>query len=131
MTYDITFCVSDCKNTKCERHESHLKNADGRMFYSIAYFKGTEDCPLRKKTTQNKEVNMNKDIENRFTYHAPKKEDIAKFPIIRDSAKELAYLVKELVPAGREQSLALTKLEEVVMWANAGIVRTKEEKDDD
>lgn len=70
---------------------------------------------------------MDKDIESRFTYHAPKKEDIAKFPTIRDSAKELAYLVKELVPVGREQSLALTKLEEVVMWANAGIVRAKEE----
>lgn len=63
------------------------------------------------------------DIESRFTYHKPTEDKASKYPIIRDKAKELAYIIKELVPNGREQSLALTKLEEVVMWANAGISR--------
>lgn len=65
----------------------------------------------------------NLDIENRFSYHKPnnKKQDI--FPLIRDKAKEFAYLIQKHVPNSREKSLALTKLEEVVMWANAGISR--------
>lgn len=65
------------------------------------------------------------DIENRFTYHKPTEEQAVKYPVIRDKAKELAYIIKKNVPTGREQSLALTKLEEVVMWANAGISRSK------
>jgi hypothetical protein len=66
---------------------------------------------------------MDKDIEKRFTYHPPKEEDKAKFPLIRDSAKYLAGIIKDVVPEGREQALAITKLEEAVMWANAGIAR--------
>jgi len=46
-----------------------------------------------------------------------------KYQAIRDKAKELAYLVDDLVPQSREQSLAMTKLEECVMHANAGIAR--------
>lgn len=63
------------------------------------------------------------DLERRFTYHKPTEEKAAKFPIIRDKAKELAYILEDLCPNGREKSLALTKLEEAVMWANAGISR--------
>lgn len=65
----------------------------------------------------------NPKIDNAFTYHAPKEGQPAKYQVIREKAKELAYLVDELVPASREQSLAITKLEECVMWANAGIAR--------
>ena len=65
----------------------------------------------------------NPKIDNAFTYHAPKEGQPAKYQTIREKAKELAYLVDELVPASREQSLAITKLEECVMWANAGIAR--------
>lgn len=62
-------------------------------------------------------------IENAFTYHAPKDGQPEKYRAIREKAKELAYLIKELVPDSREQSLAITKLEECSMWANAGIAR--------
>lgn len=65
----------------------------------------------------------NPKIDNAFTYHAPKEGQPAKYQAIREKAKELAYLVDDLVPASREQSLAITKLEECVMWANAGIAR--------
>lgn len=63
------------------------------------------------------------DLDNRFTYHAPKPEQPVKYEIIRDTAKQFAYLIEELVPAGRELSLSLTHLEEVVFWANMGIAR--------
>lgn len=66
---------------------------------------------------------MNNDLEVRFTYHSPNAEQATKYPMIRTKAKEMAYLIEELVPEGRERSLALTKLEEVMMWANAGISR--------
>jgi hypothetical protein len=62
-------------------------------------------------------------IERNFTYHKPTEDMQPKFVAIRDKAKELAYLIADLVPNGREKSLANTKLEEVVMWANAGISR--------
>ena len=62
-------------------------------------------------------------IENAFTYHAPKDGQPEKYQAIREKAKELAYRIKELVPDSREQSLAITKLEECSMWANAGIAR--------
>lgn len=42
---------------------------------------------------------------------------------IRNSYLEHAKIINEIVPPGREQSLALTKLEEVMFWANAGIAR--------
>lgn len=69
---------------------------------------------------------INKDIENRFTYHRPTEAQAAKYPIIRDKAKELAYLIDELCPNGREKALAMTKLEECVMFANASISREVE-----
>lgn len=62
-------------------------------------------------------------IENRFTYHAPKEGQPAKYEAIRNKAKELAYLIDELTPTSREQSLSMTKLDEVVFWANAAIAR--------
>lgn len=71
---------------------------------------------------ENKHMN-NPKIENAFTYHEPKEGQPAKYLAIREYAKELAYLIDELVPDSREKSLAMTKLEECVMWANAGIAR--------
>ena len=66
---------------------------------------------------------MDAKIENAFTCHAPKDGQPEKYQAIREKAKELAYLIQELVPPSREQSLAMTKLEECSMWANAGIAR--------
>jgi hypothetical protein len=66
---------------------------------------------------------MNPQIENNFTYHAPKEGQPEKYVAIREKAKELAYLIDSEVPKSREQSLALTNLEQVVFWANAGIAR--------
>ena len=66
---------------------------------------------------------MNPKIENNFMYHAPKEGQPEKYQAIREKAKELAYMIDGLVPDGREKSLAMTKLEECSMWANAGIAR--------
>ena len=63
-------------------------------------------------------------VVNDFTYHAPSPDQAASMQTIRDTAKALALLIVETVPSGRERSLSLTNLEQVSMWANAGIARS-------
>ncbi len=67
------------------------------------------------------------DLFHRFTYHPPSPAAIHALREIRAMALEFADQMVREVPSGREQALALTKLEEVVMWANAGIVRHQTE----
>lgn len=64
---------------------------------------------------------MQNDLENWFSYHAPKEGQPAKYVSLREKAKELAYLIRELVPAGPDQTAAIRKVREAVMTANAGI----------
>lgn len=65
------------------------------------------------------------DLINRFTYHAPKKENLPKFEMIRSTALNFAKFINEECPEVPEKALAITKLEEVVMWANAALAREK------
>ncbi len=64
-------------------------------------------------------------IENNFTYHAPKGDQLTRYQLIRDTAKAFALLLVDNTPASREQSLALTQLEDATMWANASIARNE------
>lgn len=64
-----------------------------------------------------------KEIELRFTYHAPKGNQPERYEVLRVIAKTLALEILELVPESREKSLAITHLEQAIMWANAGIAR--------
>ncbi|GAA6482064.1 hypothetical protein K250101E9_48270 [Enterocloster aldenensis] len=66
---------------------------------------------------------MNNQIENNFMYHSQKEGQAEKYEAIRSKAKELAYLIDDACPGSREKSLAMTNLEESVMWANASIAR--------
>lgn len=66
---------------------------------------------------------MDKQIEKAFTYHAPHDDQPERYEALRSKAKELAYLIDDLCPDSREKSLAMTKLEESSMWANASIAR--------
>jgi hypothetical protein len=67
------------------------------------------------------------DLEQRllrdFTSHETSAAQRERMAAIRDLAWRLATEVATSVPAGREQSLALTKIEEAMFWANAGIAR--------
>lgn len=64
-------------------------------------------------------------IENNFKYHAPKPGQQEKYEAIRETAKILAYMIEDVCPASREASLAMTNLEQSVMWANASIARNE------
>lgn len=64
-----------------------------------------------------------KTIANNFTYHPPTGEQVASYEVIRSMAKGLVLDIRSQCPDSREKSLAFTKLEECVMWANAAIAR--------
>ena len=63
------------------------------------------------------------ELENRFTYHAPKEGQPILYEEIRNYGKAMATVLIRLCPESRERSLAMTKIEEAVMWANAAIAR--------
>ena len=65
-----------------------------------------------------------KDIENRFAFHAASRQEKAdEHTSARQGCRQLADQLNALLPEGREKSLAVTKLEEVMFWANAAIAR--------
>lgn len=63
------------------------------------------------------------DIERRFKFHPADKVKGDRHQDIRNWCRELAFVLNEDLPDGREKSLAITHLEEVMMWANAAIAR--------
>lgn len=73
---------------------------------------------------------MNATIEHNFKYHPPVGGAADKHAAVRAKAKELALLIDESLPAmaGREKATAITKCEEAMMWACAGIARHSQEK---
>lgn len=64
-------------------------------------------------------------LENNFTYHAPKEDQQQRYLELRARAKDLAFLIVAETPPSREQSCALTSLEEAIFWANAAIARNE------
>lgn len=68
---------------------------------------------------------MKDDLTKRFTYHPPKADQPGRYERIRAGAAALASMVDEICPDSREKSLAITKIEEAVMWANAAIARNE------
>lgn len=65
------------------------------------------------------------ELELRFAFHpADTDEKRAAHEAVRDTCRAAAEDVVRLTPGpSREQSLAITALEEAMMWANAAIAR--------
>jgi len=57
------------------------------------------------------------DIDHRFNYHPATNE------AIRAHCKAMAHVINSTVADSREKALAITKLEETMMWANAAVAR--------
>ena len=67
------------------------------------------------------------DIENRFAFHeAATQEKRDEHTSVRQQCRRLADSLNGTLPEGREKALAVTKLEEVMFWANAAIARAGE-----
>lgn len=64
------------------------------------------------------------ELAHRFAYHPPR-DDAARgrHETVRETCLALALDLVSYVPPGRELSLAITHLEEVMFWANAAVAR--------
>lgn len=64
-------------------------------------------------------------LDNRYTYHAPKGDQADRYAAIRASVLATARLVRDLTPCSPEQARALNALDEAMMLANAAIARNE------
>lgn len=68
------------------------------------------------------------DLDNRFSYHTPKTDRRRNaHESVRAACRDIADLLNELLPEGREKSLAITNLEQAMFWGNAALARTPDE----
>ena len=56
-----------------------------------------------------------------FTYHPVKKDQMLRFQTIKDSAADFAEVIMRGCPPSKDRNLALEKVREAMMWANASI----------
>lgn len=63
------------------------------------------------------------DLAGRFRHHPATERTAPKYEDIRKRCLDLAEHITTSTPQSREQSLALTNLEQVMFWANASIAR--------
>ncbi|MBQ9000527.1 MAG: hypothetical protein IJ087_01585 [Eggerthellaceae bacterium] len=68
-----------------------------------------------------RKVNKMKRNSETFKQHELERDQVDASDLIRDSAENLEAFIALRCEPGREKSLALTKLEECVMWANKSI----------
>ncbi len=65
-------------------------------------------------------------VEHNLTNHKPGEDQIERIEGLRDYAKAYGNCIAHLAIDGREKSLALTALEESLMWAVASVARAEE-----
>lgn len=112
----VSYVFDDCW---CDTDDGAIPMTTKQEFY-LAY----GPCWRAYKDDMEDDMDI-KDIENRFTYHAPKEGQVELYESIRYVARDFATCINDLCPDSREKSLAITKLEETVMWANASIARAE------
>ncbi len=63
------------------------------------------------------------ELKNRFQYHAPDADKVKQHQAVRGAIAIAADMLNNNLPRCRESSLAMTHLEDAMMWANAAIAR--------
>lgn len=67
------------------------------------------------------------DVENRFKFHPPSSDEVAKaHDVVRLNCGALAHEWASILPDSREKAIAIVKLDEAMMWANAAIARNQD-----
>lgn len=85
----------------------------------------TQDREREYSKKYNPDVKMVNRIQNDFTYHPPIGDQQQRYVTLREMGKKLAMAIVELTPPSREQSAALTNLEQAIFSANAAIARNE------
>jgi hypothetical protein len=69
------------------------------------------------------------DIQNRFSFH-PATTDRKRqtHEGVRSECRQLAMFLEEELPYGREKDTAMSRLEEVMFWANAAVARPQSDQ---
>lgn len=62
------------------------------------------------------------EVRRRFDLFVPDTEGRDRLAVTREAATDLAMTLAEGLPEGRAKSLAMTHLEEALMWASRAIV---------
>lgn len=62
------------------------------------------------------------DLDDIFKHRFPTPKEHLQMSKLQSAAKALAVLIVELTPQSREQSLALTNVQQAVLWAHAAIL---------
>lgn len=64
------------------------------------------------------------EIVKRFTHHVPVDQQVRnRHDLVRINFRDFAIDLLDLLPEGREKSLAATALEEASFWAHASVAR--------
>jgi len=66
------------------------------------------------------------EIHDRVNYHAPTPKGVDRHAALSAAAEEFMRVINNIVPEGREKSLAMTNAEQAKMWASAGVARNPE-----
>jgi hypothetical protein len=68
------------------------------------------------------------DLDEIFVYHDPGSKTVPKYERIRNEARLFASTILNICPPSAEQTTAIRKVQEAVMFANAAIaIHTKED----
>jgi len=65
------------------------------------------------------------ELKNIFQHHPPHGDQAERYGEVRRECFDLACRLETLCPPSRERSLALTSLQQTMMWANAAIAITE------
>lgn len=63
------------------------------------------------------------ELDTRFAFHPATPDTGPRHEAVRAAGRAFAEAVDALTPESREQSLAITAIEDAMMWANAAIAR--------
>lgn len=68
-------------------------------------------------------MDLHQRITRDFAYQRPRPEVTLKIDYLREQIEVLAHALADELPISREQSTAITKLEEVLFWSRAALIR--------
>jgi hypothetical protein len=74
-----------------------------------------------------KELKMDLNLDEIFTYHKPFGNQPNRYEEIRSQGKMLARIITAACPESAERTLAIRKVQEAVMWANVSIAINEKE----